>query len=62
LTVKDKDEHRQSFGNIRYSKPNQIIGTDFTVAEELHRRHGAATPQDFNDHTSLQHVQEQPHS
>ena len=35
-TVKD-GELRQSFGNV-ITQPGQKLGTDFTVAEELHRR------------------------
>lgn len=33
---------RQSFGHIVDQKPGEYVGTDFTVAEELHRR--TATP------------------
>ena len=42
-TVND-GEVRQSFGNVADLKPaeGQMLGTDFTVAEELHRR--TATP------------------
>ncbi len=35
-TVKD-GELRQSFGNM-VTQPGQKVGTDFTVAEDLHRR------------------------
>ena len=39
-----QNEHRQSFGAIGTLQPNQMIATDFTVAEDLHRRVGTATP------------------
>ena len=36
---------RQSFGHIADQKPHDDIGTDFTVAEDLHKRHTiAVTP------------------
>ena len=35
---------RQSFGHIADQKPHDEVGTDFTVAEDLHRRTNTVTP------------------
>ena len=35
---------RQSFGHIADQKPTDEVGTDFTVAEDLHRRTNTVTP------------------
>jgi len=41
-----RDEQRQSFGKIGEKKPERVRSTDFTVAEDLHRRVTTTTPEE----------------
>ena len=45
-TVANGGDVRQSFGNIVGSQPGQEVGTDFTVAEDLHNRRQGPVGQD----------------